>query len=251
MSIQHHSSISTSRINGQDLTARHCPIPTSSPHGIAGIPTSIQSRMLANASGGGIYADICSWLTNLFSKICQLLSPLFGSSSSNAISSISSLENVISRANQIIDSHFNMDFITNPANQQHSAIVTILKFNGHMEMSCGLTSDERNNVEGIKTLMRQLLSRGDISSDGRVDIETFLIKRNTDNITWDYSHEDSHFHSVNLYSRCGSDSGSSPMEDLPSILRGLQNRISNDRAAGARIGAVIRQLQSSISSSSF
>lgn len=209
-------------------------------HGISGIPSSMQSRMLANESGhGGICAGICSWLTNLFTKFHQWLSQFWGSSSSDAPTR-SSLESIVEKANQIIDRHFNSQFIVDPANQQNSAIITILKFNGQMEMTCGITSNERNNVNRIKNLLRQLLTRGhEQNLNGRIDIETYLIKK--DSNTWNYFIEDSHFHLSNDQSGGGFGSG----DGLITLLQRLQvsiNTVSGGQEARARIGAVIRQL---------
>jgi hypothetical protein len=240
------SRFSGSDINCQDraLSEIVADIRSSNPNGVSGIPSSMQPGALANESGGGgICANICSCLAHLFSKICQLFRQCFASSSSDALTR-NSLENTIKGANRIIDSHFESKFITDAANQQNSAIVTTFKFNGLMEISCGRTPDERGNVNGIKNLLKSLITREyERSGDDKIDIKTYLIKKNSDN-TWNLFHEDDccYLYRDPSNARTHSGSGSSVGNSLAAILRKLQAAISNNPEAAIRIGAVIKQL---------
>jgi hypothetical protein len=240
MSVQHNSSVSrTPDINDQDLITRYSATSTSSSDGVSGSPSSIQPRVLTNESGGGVRANICSWLTNLFSKICQLFSQLFRSSSSNTISR-NSLESAINIADLVIDGHFVASHITDPANQQNSVIVTILKFNGQLEVSCGRTPSERSNVNGIKNQLRQLIIREyEQNRDGKIDIDTYFIKVNSDG-TWSYYCKDSNF-SLSTSIILGGSSANTRC-GLDTILQVLRAATSNDIEVGERIWAVIRQL---------
>jgi hypothetical protein len=212
-------------------------------NGISETPSSMQSSLANEPGNWGVGAGIRYWFKSLFSKISQLFSQFFGTSSSNALNQ-NPLERKIEIANRIIDSHFNSNLITDPANQQNSAIVTVMKYNGLKEISCGLSSMERNKVRGIKNMLRQLISRGDeLDGNGEIRIQTYLIKKNSDNTLSFHNEDRSWFlHSNSIGSTgTGHNKGGSGLNNLWGALR--ISTSSNDLAAKARILAVIRQLQ--------
>ena len=68
-----------------------------------------------------------------------------------------SLERRISKGKQILDDHFQKDFIVN-SSAEHSAIVIVMKYNDQCEVSVGTAFIQRNELDTIKAQLSQLLT---------------------------------------------------------------------------------------------
>ncbi len=144
--------------------------------GISGTSSSISWRMDANASEGGI----CSWLTNLIHQICRLFGLASSETSETSTVAETPLEKRIVQGKQILDNHFQQNFIIHANPPNHSAIIVVMKYNGHYQVSFGLSVVQKNGLDAIKAQLQQLLSEQEQrhNNDSKLEIETLYIEKN-------------------------------------------------------------------------
>jgi hypothetical protein len=188
-------------------TTPSSPLPTQtarvSRSGLSEAPSSIDSRLGAQASTGGW----CDWITNWIQSICdgikhffqQLFSPSAGSTTAAGAPAASVLDERILRANIILDRHFSRERILRGSGE-NSAMITIIKYNDRSVIVFGQTSRQRTQVEVAKARAFALLSSFNHSphDEGRLKIHTMLLDGSNNERYFINSLHD--FSSVDIYS---------------------------------------------------
>jgi hypothetical protein len=137
-------------------------------------------RMSINPSKG----DLCDWLKGLCDRLIhrvKQIASLFGFSFSTTSTNtpVNILENKIVHAKQMLDEHFQNDFVVN-ANSTRSAIVVVMRYNGQYKVSFGSAQDMKNNTDATKAMLRELFTHElstAVSNDDLFEVNTMVIEK--------------------------------------------------------------------------